>query len=275
MEQVISKAKRKYSSLEEFLISSRLSVDGNVDYGSGASFPVRGREIEASILFADISRFSARTLALSPTETLIFVNDFFTWMTGPLMCRLGVVDKYIGDEVMVVFSNEFGSVDAFADALLAARWMIENDGRAFAPHIGIASGSVTVGYVGTSLNHDCSVFGAPASLAARCAADKTFGTGSTRIVFPARDWKYSSLREVFPPVASESHGDDDEDEDTGWRLHDPSMADLRNIGQVELRCIEWVLCRVTTGNASPEESAKRWLQQLRAKGAYSPARCRN
>ncbi len=270
MEQMTYRARRKYSLLEEFLRSSPLSVDGNVDYGSGASFPVCGREIEASILFADISRFSARTLALSSTETLVFVNDFFTWMTGPLMSRRGVVDKYIGDEIMVVFSNEFGSPDAFVDAVQAARWMIENDGRGFSPHIGIASGLVTVGYVGTSLNHDCSVFGAAVSLAARCASDKTFTTRPTRIVFPAREWKYSSLQEVVPPLPRESDSDDGEDEDTGWRLHDPRITDLRNIGQVELRCIEWESCRVTTGNASPEESAKRWLQQLRARGAYSP-----
>ena len=46
----------------------------------GARFPVKGREINASVLFCDISRFSQRTLELNPTE--IFVNNFFTWITA-------------------------------------------------------------------------------------------------------------------------------------------------------------------------------------------------
>ena len=51
-----------------------------LDDGWGASFPVRGREIDATVLFADITAFSARTADLTPTETLIFVNNFFAWM---------------------------------------------------------------------------------------------------------------------------------------------------------------------------------------------------
>jgi adenylate cyclase len=63
----------------------------------GAKFPVKGREIEATVLFADITGFSARTLNLDPTETLASVNHFFAWITAEaLRGRLGIVDKYIG-----------------------------------------------------------------------------------------------------------------------------------------------------------------------------------
>ena len=39
-----------YHSLEDFLIASELTIDGQLDDGWGAPFPVKGREIEATIL---------------------------------------------------------------------------------------------------------------------------------------------------------------------------------------------------------------------------------
>ena len=72
----------RYNSLEDFLATNPLSVDAQVDDGWGAVFPVKGREIEAAILFSDITGFCRRTLDLSPTETLIFVNNFFAWISA-------------------------------------------------------------------------------------------------------------------------------------------------------------------------------------------------
>ena len=51
----------RYSSLEDSLISNPLTVNGIAADGWGATFTVKGREIKASILFADISSFSSRT----------------------------------------------------------------------------------------------------------------------------------------------------------------------------------------------------------------------
>jgi len=166
----VTTIKYRYNSLDDFLATKPLSVDGEADDGWGAPFPVKGREIEAAVLFADISGFSKRTLDLSPTEMLICVNNFFAWISAEaLRGRFGIVDKYIGDEIMVVFSKEFGSDDPFAEALQAGRWMLENDALAFEPHIGVAAGPVTVGYVGTPIKYNCSVFGPAVAMAARCA----------------------------------------------------------------------------------------------------------
>lgn len=102
----------RYPSLEDFLTASELTIDGRLDDGWGGDVFVKGREIEATTLFADISSFSARTADMTPTETLVYVNTFFTWITEEaLRHSAGVVDKYIGDEVMVIFAKEFGSTD--------------------------------------------------------------------------------------------------------------------------------------------------------------------
>ena len=71
-----------YNSLEDFLISTTTTVDGQVDGWSRRLYPVKGREIEATVLFSDIAVFSARTLDLNPTETLAFVKHFFAWVGG-------------------------------------------------------------------------------------------------------------------------------------------------------------------------------------------------
>jgi class 3 adenylate cyclase len=57
-----------YHSLEDFLTANMHTVDAQIDDGWGASFPVKGREIEATVLFADITGFSARTADLDPTR---------------------------------------------------------------------------------------------------------------------------------------------------------------------------------------------------------------
>jgi hypothetical protein len=48
----------QFHSLEDFLASTMSHVDGVLDDGWGASFPVKGREIEATVLFAEITAFS-------------------------------------------------------------------------------------------------------------------------------------------------------------------------------------------------------------------------
>src|SRR6202043_2924970 len=59
---IMAQIRYPFHSLEDFLISHELSVDGVLDDGGGALFPVKGKEIQASVFFADITAFSSRTL---------------------------------------------------------------------------------------------------------------------------------------------------------------------------------------------------------------------
>lgn len=193
--------KYKYNTLEDFLISHPLNVDVEADDGWGAKFPIKGIEIDATVLFADITGFTKRTSDLSPTETLIFVNNFFSWITAEaIKDRPCIIDKYIGDEVMLLFSKEFGSDDPFQDAVQAARWMVENDFLAFNPHIGIASGPVTAGYVGTPVKYNASLFGTPVNLASRCASIKPVEGCFPSITFPTSEWGTRDIKTILPPI---------------------------------------------------------------------------
>ena len=238
---------RHYHSLDDFLASTQSHIDGVLDDGWGESFPVKGREIEAVVLFADISGFSTRTLGMSPAETLIYVQNFFAWVSAEaLHDRPGVIDKYIGDEVMVVFSTEFGSEDPFADAIRAAADMSRHDVHAYQPHMGIASGEVIVGYAGTAKRYNVSVFGAPVALAARCAGVRPPDSSrvvSSSIVFPAQDWAGRELDAVIPPERSQP-------DLRRCELQDARQVPVKGIGEIAVREI------YNTGMWLPTQSAE-------------------
>lgn len=245
-----------FHSLEDFLISSTLTVDEQANDGWGAT-----------LLFADITAFSRRTLALTPTETLIFVNWFFAWISAEaLRGGKGIIDKYIGDEVMIIFSHEFGSEDPFAEAMQTARWMAENDVWSFLPHVGIASGEVIVGYAGTPLKYNCSVFGAPVALASRCAAVRPADEGpySASIVFPAVEWSGRELDHVLPPGRSGLQS---------WELLPPQQEAPKNIGTIEVQAI--VRRAAWLPSVSAEAAARDVLDEIERRGRYWPPRSRS
>ncbi len=270
-----------FKSLEDFLISKELSVDAELDDGLGAKYPVKGREIEATILFADISLFSKRTLDLAPTATLIFVNRFFTWITNEALKGLPcIIDKYIGDQIMVIFSREFGSKNPFIEAVQAARKFAESDFLGFQPHMGIASGIVTVGYVGTPLRYNCSVFGKPVTIASRCADMKVDVPNYASIIFPAKLWRNYSFREIFKPVETPSANFAIHETPINWEEMPSAIVEMKNVGSVEVTSI--VNMELSGYTFDPDEpgpadrslitkaEAQEDLKVLRAQGKYKP-----
>jgi len=259
----------RYNSLEDFLTSNPLEVDGLLDDGWGALFPVKGREIEAAIVFIDISGFSRRARDLTSTETLIYVNNFFAWVTAEgLRNRPGIVDKYIGDEMMVVFAREFGSSDPFKDAIQSACAMTEHDSLSYSPHIGVASGSVTVGYVGTPLRYNCSVFGTPVALAARCASLKSINRFNTCVICPAENWGARTLEEtVLAPKRRLEDGSIREDQIL-WDLQPVRKEPIKNMGDLEIRELTYKLRHMPS--LSPEDRARQNLEVLKTSGRYRP-----
>ncbi len=260
-----------YASLDDFLISNPLTVDGQLDDGWGAIFPVKGREIEAAILFADISSFARRTFQLTPTETLIFVNNFLAWISAEALRKYpGIVDKYIGDEVMVVFSAEFGSKDPFADALMTARWMAENDVLDYCPHMGIGTGQVTVGFVGTPLKYNCTVYGMPVALAKRCATVPPKVPGGASIIFPAELWKGRGFDEFFPPRDPLGAGRAPRDLPQPWQMLPPRRVDLKNMPSIDI--LEIANKEVHDPSQTAEDRARDSLRALLKAGLYRPPR---
>jgi hypothetical protein len=193
------------------------------------------------------------------------VNTFFAWITAEAL-RVGpaIVDKYIGDEIMVIFSPAFGSKDSFADAVQTARRIGENDFLDFCPHMGIAAGVVTVGFVGTPVKYNCSVLGAPVTLAARCSGLHSGQAVSSSIVFPAALCHDRPLVDSFPSTPGQP---------SPWRVLPPRNASPKNIGQIEVvEVINITSHHIMSdvGPSSVEEIVKANLKALQDAGRYTP-----
>jgi class 3 adenylate cyclase len=259
-------------TLEDFLKSRPLTVDGVLDDGWGASFPVKGIEIDATVLYADISGFTERTADLTSVETLAYVNNFFAWVTAEALEGLPVlVDKYIGDEIMVVFSVEFGSKDPFVEAVQAARWMAEHDALSFAPHMGLASGPIVIGYVGTPLLFSCSVFGRPVAIANRCTSADLLdleGMVSSSITFPVAEWRHRKVEDVIEPVRYRDPDDQTiiHEQPLSWELLGPKTVPMKGLGDIEVcQLVDRTLHLPST---SAEDRAKQGVAALRENGYH-------
>lgn len=266
----------RYTSLEDFLASHELTVDGKLNDGWGADVLVKGCEVTATILFADITAFSSRTADMTPTETLLYVNTFFAWITAEaLQHGRGVVDKYIGDEVMVIFAKEFGSADPFAEAVQTARWICEHDVLDYAPHIGIATGPVVVGHVGSPLKHNTSVFGAAVAMASRCAGVKPHVPddkfANHIISFPSENWGERKIDDLIKGLRTRMpDGTIEEDPQDKWSLTEPFPTEMKNLGDVQVRQILDVNHLRINQGWSAESRAREALDDLRKHNRYWP-----
>jgi class 3 adenylate cyclase len=138
---------------------------------------ITGRK-EMTILFADIRDFTRLSDREGPDETIRFLNEFFTVMTEEIFRNDGTLDKYIGDGILAYFGDPVWFPDhaerAFKTALsmqqrmrrLQAGW--EMGGRSsIGMGIGIASGPVIVGNVGSPSLMGYTVLGSTVNIAAR------------------------------------------------------------------------------------------------------------
>lgn len=249
----------KYHTLEDFLIQNRLSVDGVVNDAWGELFPVKGIEFDAAILIADISNFSERTAALSPTETLIFINNFLAWITAESIRHYPcIIERYVGDAVMVVFSEEFGSKDPIADALQAAKRVGQDDAWAYSPHMGIAFGRVIAGFTGTKTRFGCSVFGRTVTLASRLASTHPIESCASSIAYVANLTGEEVLRSVF---GSDAEGNSVYPPQNKWRLLEKRAVLLDKVGEVEIR--EAIKVAFWIPSQSAEDRARENLRGLR------------
>ena len=141
-----------------------------------------------TIFFSDIAGFTTISEKL-PTERLVhLLNQYLTEMSDIVLNNRGTVDKYIGDAVMAFFGAPVDYPDHAASACLAAldmheklkelnvRWKQEG----FPPvncRIGLNTGEVKVGNMGSLKRMDFTVIGDEVNLASRLeGANKAYGT---------------------------------------------------------------------------------------------------
>jgi class 3 adenylate cyclase len=256
-----------YNTIEDFLISQPMTVDVEIDDEWSGCFSIKGIEFPATILYAGMSDFSRISVELSSAEVLIYVNMFLSWMRDSAENqKFCVIQRFLDNALLLVFSARFGSEDPFSDALNAARWMGEHDSMKFCPNIGIASGTVTAGFTGTPKEYGASVFGKPVILAAGCSRLKPKGTYASSITFPAEEWGTRNFSEVFPPVEFDHPEKGRVKQPQTWQLGDPRMVEFPGIGEFAVQdianFIHWM------PKTSAELKAREWFGLIKSKGYY-------
>lgn len=134
-----------------------------------------------TVLFADIRSFTSLSEETSPDEVIDMLNEYFDRMVQEIYRYHGVLDKFIGDELMAIFGfmtpSEQGPLDAMRAALemkkSMARLMQERESQGksvFQIGIGINTGEAIAGSLGSRDRMDYTVIGDTVNVASRLEA---------------------------------------------------------------------------------------------------------
>ncbi len=132
----------------------------------------------ACVLFADIRGFTQRSESLPPEKLVALLNRYFAAMSEVIHKHRGTVDKFIGDGIMAIFGAPEPLERPEQNALEAAQEMLERlaqlnrellaGGEApIAIGIGLHTGEVVVGHVGSQERHEYTAIGDVVNVASR------------------------------------------------------------------------------------------------------------
>jgi adenylate cyclase len=135
-----------------------------------------GAEIEASFLFADIRGSTTLAERMSATAFRTLLDRFYDVAARVLVAHDGIVDKFVGDEVVGIFIPALAHDEHPAQAIAAARALLEatghgNPGGSWLPvGVGVATGTAFVGSVGQTHTAAMTALGDIVNVTARLAS---------------------------------------------------------------------------------------------------------
>ena len=165
-------------------------VEGLIDRPMLAA---EGERRVMTVLFCDLRGFTGTSEGMTPQGLVKVMNRYFSTMSAPIRDHEGIIDKYIGDAIMAYWGPPFTDDAAQARlASFAALRMLElvpqlrtelpellgvrNLPTAFDLRIGIATGDVLVGSIGSEWMMNYTVMGDTVNLASRLeGANKEYG----------------------------------------------------------------------------------------------------
>jgi adenylate cyclase len=179
--QKIAQQAQQRSALERFLspeVAEMVVSNPEVRLG--------GVNTKVTVMFADIRGFTPMSEKLEPERVLEILNEYFTRVTDVIFDFGGTLDKYIGDAVMAVFGAPMTKGKDAANCVNAAthiqRLLIELNRDAAARcwpdlHVGIGinTGVVTAGNIGSLRRIDYTVIGDTVNIASRLASNAAAG----------------------------------------------------------------------------------------------------
>ncbi len=147
-----------------------------------------GEKRELTIMFTDLAGFSSFSERLGPVELTALLNDYLSEMTDIIMDEGGTLDKYEGDAIIAFWNAPLEQSDhavrACRAALRCQRRLAElrgtyqqRTGASLRMRVGLNTGDVVVGNMGSRKRFNYTILGDAANLASRLeGANKAFGT---------------------------------------------------------------------------------------------------
>ena len=178
----ISASKRLEGTIRRFMTQE--VMDQVLSHDEDALF---GSSCQASVLFADIRGFTTMAEALTARETVELLNELFTELYEAVAGANGVLDKYMGDAIMAVYGAPLAGERDAVNAVMSGIEMLrsldminarraERGEMSVKLGIGISTGEVVAGTIGSPKRMDYTVIGDSVNLAARLQElTKTYG----------------------------------------------------------------------------------------------------
>ena len=158
-----------------------------------------GERREVTMLNSDIAGFSALSQKMEAEQLVDFLNDYFSRMIEVVLTHGGNIDKFQGDGMLVVFGAPNPIKNHAAQALKAARGMVKEIDRlnrelvesgrpAISVGIGLDTGEVVAGHVGSARRMEFTLIGVPvnnSSYLSKVRPAKVLMSETTRGLVPA------------------------------------------------------------------------------------------
>lgn len=153
------------------------------------NYSMEGKNQELTILFSDVRGFTTISEGLDPKELTRLMNEYLGGQTEVIRHHRGTLDKYIGDAIMAFWGAPVGDVDHARHAVIASLELQQAVRRLDEPFkargwpmlnigIGINTGVVTVGDMGSPVRQAYTVMGDSVNLASRLESlTKVYGVG--------------------------------------------------------------------------------------------------
>ena len=172
------------------------------------NYSLEGESRELTVLFSDVRGFTTISEGLDPKQLALLMNEYLTPMTRVIHSHRGTIDKYMGDAIMAFWGAPVADPDHARHALLAALDMIEAlkqlqqtfKEKGWPPiniGVGINTGTMTVGNMGSEFRMAYTVMGDAVNLGSRLEGlTKQYGVQIIVSEFTKKDLPEFLFREL-------------------------------------------------------------------------------